>query len=536
MLSYFNFLAGIALMVYGIRTLRSGSERLFGARLRKVLQTVTKSRARAFGAGLLISILTPSSTAVALLSVEAINAGYVTFQQVLALMLGANIGFTVTVQLLAFKFYIYNAIFITAGVPLFVFGRRQSVRGAGQLLLGIGFLLLAIQILSLAIAPLKENPEVVEIMRVLGNHPVVMVVFAVGLKVIFQSATATIGIAIALCAQQLLSLNAAVAVVIGANIGIGVTALLAGFARLDTRRMAVGNLVFKLVGAAACLPFLSPLVAALKPISPYGDMQVVANAYTLFNIALAAVFLPLVPAIALGLEKLMPTGERGEERFGPRYLDPTALESPALALGQGTREVLHMADHVRAMLRDAHRVIMEPTEALCQQVSSRDDKVDLLNSEIKNYLTKLSELALNADESRREIALLTLANDLETIGDIIDKNLVELAKKKLALGVDFSKDGRVELNDFFNKVTENLEIAIAAFTGQDRALAEQLLRHKSHINELERQMRNRHFHRLHAGLVESVETSAIHLDVLTNLKHINSHLTAVAYPILESKT
>ena len=538
MLNYFNFLAGIALMLLGIRNLRGGSERLFGARLRRMLQHATKGSVRSMLAGFVISILTPSSTAVALLSVEAINAGYIAFPQVLALMLGANIGFTITVQLLAFKFYAYNAIFIALGTPLYVFSRRQGVRGAGQMLLGIGFLLLSIQILSAAVAPLKDSNEVREVLRVLENHPVWLICFAVLLKLALQSSTATIGIAIALCAHQILSLSAAIAVVIGTNIGIGVTALIAGFGRVETRRMAIGNLFFKLVGAVICVPLIPWLIRALDPLSLPGethDTQLIANAHTLFNLALAVVFLPLVPRVAQLVQRLVPARAEPEEGTGARYLDPTALDSPALALGQATREILHMADHVRTMLRDAHRAFSEGDEALCAAVQQHDDIVDALNNEIKSYITKLSEHALNRDESRREVALLAFANELESIGDIIDKNLIELAKKKIALHVEFSKGGWVELDEFFQKVRENFEIAVSAFASQDRALAEKLLRHKHYINEKERELRNRHFHRLHEGLVESIETSAIHLDVLTNLKHINSHLTAVAYPILEAK-
>jgi phosphate:Na+ symporter len=522
-------------MLYGIRTLRRGTERLVGAKLRGLLQKATKGRIRAFLAGLVVSILTPSSTAVALLSVEAINAGYVTFQQVLALMLGANIGFTITVQLLAFKFYIFNAVFIAVGVPLFLFGKRQNVRGAGQTLLGIGFLLLSIQMLSDSVAPLKDSADVRELMRVLEHHPVWMVFLAFVLKMGLQSATATIGIAIALCAQQVLPVKAAVAVVIGANIGIAVTALVAGYARTETRRMAVGNLLFKLAGAVVCVPLLPRLIEALRPMSPAGDTQLVANAHSLFNVALALVFLPLVPVVARLLEKFVPARAEGTGQFGPRYLDRSSLESPALALGQATREILHMADIVREMLRKAYRCFKEGSETLCEEVQKEDDKVDLLNNEIKAYITRLSEQALNTEESSREIALLAFANELESIGDIVDKNVIELAKKKIALKVEFSKEGWAELEDYFQKVLENFEIAISAFASQDKALATQLLRHKQHINELERDLRNRHFHRLHAGLTESFETSAVHLDVLTNLKRINSHLTAVAYPIVEAK-
>lgn len=537
-MSYLNFLAGIALMLLGIRSLRRGSERFFGARFRRLLQAATQNPLRALLAGFGISILTPSSTAVALLAVEAINGGFMNFQQVLAMMLGANIGFTVTVQLLAFKFYVYYPVFLCLGIPVYVFARTIPWRGAGQAVMGVGFLLLAIQLISVAVTPLKQNVDVARMVEILENHPVWLMWFAIALKVLLQSATATIGIAIAMCAQGILPVKAAVAVVIGANIGIAVTALIAGFGRVETRRMAVGNLLFKVAGALVCMPLLLPLVRMLDRLSVPGvhhDTQIIANAHTLFNVALTLVFLPLLPSVARLLERLLPARAAEAAPNDPRYLDPASLESPALALGQATREILHMADHVRTMLRDAHRALLTGDAALCDAIQKRDDIVDDLNNAIKTYITKLSEHALTADESRREIALLAFANELENIGDIVDKNLIDEARKKLKLQVAFSKEGGEELDAFFKRILENFEIAVSAFASQDRALAETLLQHKHQISEQERDLRHRHFHRLHAGLSESFETSAIHLDVLTYLKHINSHLTAVAYPILEGK-
>ncbi len=531
-MAFLNFLAGIALMVYGIRTLRKGSDRVFGARLRRILQTATQGKLRALMAGFLLSILIPSSTGVALISVEAISAGYVGLAQSLAVMLGANIGFTVTVQLLAFRFFIYNGLFLAAGMPLFLFGKRPAVRGIGQTLIGLGFLLLSIQLISAAVAPLKDNADVMEVMGVLQNHPFWLLGFTAMLKVLLQSATATIGIAIALVTQGVLSVNGGVAVVLGANIGIGVTALMAGFKRPETRRMAMGNLAFKVAGVAVCVPLTTGLIHLLEPVSPQGDTQVIANAHTLFNVVLAVVGLPVIGMLAKLLEKLVP--DRPAPREGQaRHLEPAYLQSPALALGQATQEILHMADYVRGMLHDARRAFQQGDIALCDEVQKRDDLVDNLNNEIKAYITKISEESLTAEESRREVALLTFANDLESIGDIIDKNLIDLARKKITQQLEFSAEGRGELDDYFGKVVENFEIATSAFATRDPVLAEKLMRHKHHLSETEREYRNRHFHRLHAGLKESFETSAIHLDALTALKRINSHLTAVAYPILE---
>jgi phosphate:Na+ symporter len=534
LLSYFNFLAGIALMLFGIRNLRVGSDRAFGVKLRRWLRTATKGNVRAMVAGFLVSVMLPSSTAVSVLAVEAIDAGYVTLQHMLALMLGANIGFTVTVQLLAFKFYIFNAIFIVAGTPLYLFNQRQNVRGVGQILLGIGFLLLSIGVLTDAVAPWKDSNEIHQVLQVLENHPWLLVGFTVLLTVALQSPTSVVGIAMALCVQQVLTLNAAVAMVVGANVGVAVTGLIAGYARAETRRMAIGNLLFKLAGAAVCTPILPSLIQALKPFSPSGVSQLIANAHLLFNVALTVVFLPLVAVAARFLETFVPERATATDEFGPRYLDESALASPALALGQATREILHMGDVVRGMLHDAYRCFHETDETQCEQVQKEDDKIDLLNNAIKAYITRLSEQELHPEESRREVALLTFATELETIGDIIDKNLADLARKKITTHVDFSKEGAAELDAFFQKVLENFEIAISAFASQDKTLADQLLQRKREINELERDLRNRHFQRLREGLKESFETSAIHLDALTNLKAINSHLTAVAYPILEN--
>lgn len=534
MLSCFNFLAGIALMLLGIRNLRVGSDRAFGAKLRRWMRTATKGNTRAMVAGFFVSVLLPSTTAVSLLAVEAIDAGYVTLPHMLALMLGANIGFTVTVQLLAFKFYIFNAIFIVTGAPLYLFNQRQSTRGLGQVLLGIGFLLLSIGVLTDAVAPWKDSSELRQVLQLLENHLWWLVGFTVLLTVVLQSPTSVIGIAMALCAQQVLTLNAAVAMVVGANVGVAVTGLIAGYARTETRRMAIGNLLFKLAGAAVCTPILVLLIQALKPFSPSGDSQIIANAHLLFNVALTVVFLPMVAVAAGLLEKFVPERASATGEFGPRYLDQSALASPALALGQATREILHMGDVVREMLHDAYRCFHESDETQCEKVQKEDDRIDLLNNAIKAYITRVSERELNPDESRREVALLTFATELETIGDIVDKNLVDLARKKITSHVDFSKEGAVELDGFFQKVLENFDIAISAFASQDKTLANQLLERKREVNELERDLRNRHFQRLRDGLPESFETSAIHLDVLTNLKAINSHLTAVAYPILEN--
>jgi phosphate:Na+ symporter len=259
-----------------------------------------------------------------------------------------------------------------------------------------------------------------------------------------------------------------------------------------------------------------------------------ANAHTLFNVAVAVVFLPLVPVIGRLVELLMPAKEEEGKPFGPLYLDRAALGVPAMALAQATREVLRMADVAQGMLRNGHRVFIQNDSAMIEAVQKEDDKLDLLNTEIKTYLVRLSGQALTRVESRREVALLSFSNNLETIGDILERNLMGLAKKKLELHVEFSKEGAVELEKMAQSVLESFQIAVAAFTGHDRMLAEQLVNREREMSEREQALRNSHFQRLSAGLQESVETSAIHLDILTYLKAIHGHLASVARQILES--
>jgi len=260
----------------------------------------------------------------------------------------------------------------------------------------------------------------------------------------------------------------------------------------------------------------------------------IANAHTLFNVGITALLLPFSAVLARFISSLVSEDKEGGGLFGPRYLDDHMLETPALALGQATREALRMADIVSEMFTKTVATFSGEDLELIEFVQERDDQVDTLDREIKHYLTKLSQQSLTAEQSKREIGILAFANNMENIGDIVDKNLMDLAKKKLSKAVHFSEPGLKEIVLLHKKVLQNLELAISAFASNDPALAQQVLEHKLEISQTERKFRQAHIQRLHEGYRESIDTSEIHLDVLTNLKRINSHITAVAYPILES--
>ena len=259
----------------------------------------------------------------------------------------------------------------------------------------------------------------------------------------------------------------------------------------------------------------------------------IANAHTLFNFGISLLFLPFTPLAARAIETLVPDDQQGDSPFRTRYVDERSLDQPSLALGQATREALRMADVVQGMLRDVPVVFASSHHELLEDVERRDDQVDFLEREIKLFLARLGRDAMGPDLNLKEIGLISVIGNLENIGDIIDKNLMELARKKLYQGRRFSEAGWAEIVDFHGLVSKNLEKAMSAFAANDRALAQEVLDQRPLIRQRERELRESHLNRLRSGLAESLDTSEIHLDVLTNIKRISSHVSALMFPILE---
>ncbi len=524
-----SLLGGGALLLYGIRLVGDGLQRAAGARLRHLLSTLTGSRLRGLAVGALVTALLQSSSATTVMLVGFASAGLLSLRETIGVILGADIGTTLTVQLLAFNVLNYSLVLVFIGWLLTTLG-RGTVRDVGEAVLGFGLLFLGMKLLTDGMAPLKGNDLVKELMLALTVQPLVLIVFAAIFTALVHSSAATIGIALAFAAQGLLGLEGAIPIIFGANIGTAATAALASVgASVEARRVATAHASFKLLGVALFVPFIAPFASLVANTAPDVPRQI-ANAHTIFNVVLAFLFLPGAGLAADTITRMVP--ERAAPQVGAIYLDPHILDTPALALGQATREVLRMADLVLTSLKQTIEVFRRDDEELLRAVVRRDDQIDRLEEDIKQYLTKLRVQALNEDQARREMALLFVITDLEAIGDVIDKNLMELAEKKRRGGHRFSEQGWSEIVALHTKVTENLEVAIAAFAAQDRTLAEKVIRHKANINVIEREYRQTHIARLHEGLRESIDTSSIHLDVLANLKRVNSLVTNIAYAVL----
>lgn len=531
----FSLLGGIALLLHGLQWAGDGLQGLAGARLRGILARFTHNRLLGLATGAFITAVIQSSSATTVMLVGFTSAGLMTLSQTVALILGADLGTTFTVQLIAFQVSHYSLAILAAGFALYFFSKQRRFKLLGRALFGFGLIFFALKLLSDGMAPLKDNPVMQDILAGVGNLPIWGILISAGLTALLSSSAATIGIAIAFATQGLMPLSSAIPIILGANVG---TCAMAWVASLGTtseaRRVALAHILFKLFGVVLIFPFLSIFETFIDQTSD-NIVRQIANAHTLFNLGIALLFLPFTGPFARFVAWLVPERPSLEERSRPKYLDPHVLDSPALALGQATREALRMSDVVRDMYRETIQVFTEDHQELLEQIERKDDWVDTLNREIKLYITKLSAKSLTEEQSVREVDILTLTSDLETIGDIIDRNLMELAKKKIYKGLRFSDQGLKEIVELHGRVGRNMERVISAFASQDPELAHRVIQAKDEIQHLERELRAAHIQRLHAGLAESIETSAIHLDVLTNLVRINHHVTSIAYPIVEEK-
>ncbi len=525
----FALLGGAALLLYGVRLVGDGLQRAAGAQLRHVLQTLSGDRARALLVGAGVTALLQSSSATTVMLVGFASAGLLTLRQTIGVILGADIGTTVTVQLLAFDLLAVSPAIVFVGFLVSAIG-RGAVAYAGRAILGFGFLFLGMRLIAEGTVPLKENELFREVIAALVGQPAILLVFAAVLTPLVASSAAVIGLALSLAASGVMPLEGAIPIIFGANIGTAGTALLASAgANVEARRVAVAHALFKVAGVAIALPFVAFFTELVRSTSPDVPRQI-ANAHTLFNVGLAILFLPTAGIAADTITRFIPEARRSED--GAIYLNPQVLDTPAVALGQALRETLRMGDVVVGSLRDTLTVLEKDDAALLREIVKRDDQIDRLEEDIKQFLTKLREQALTEEQAEREMALLFVVVDLEAIGDVIDKQLMELAEKKIHGGHRFSQQGFAEIRDLHGKAVENVELALSALAAGDRSIAEKVLRHKSVISELERRYRQSHMERLRAGLKESIDTSSIHLDVLLALRQVNSFATAIAYAAL----
>ncbi|MBL0926924.1 MAG: Na/Pi cotransporter family protein [Phycisphaerales bacterium] len=535
MLELLHAAGGVALLVFAIRFLRKGLDRLFGDTLYRRIARLTRGPIRAAGAGVLAGIVAPSSTTLSLLSVSLVRDGQVTLTRALLMLLGAFVSITLMVQMVSLNIFREASILLLLGVILFQGGRRETPRGIGQMLIALGLMFLGVWVIQDATRPLAASPDFREVMALAAKAPWFMFAFAALSTALLQSSTASIAVVLSLALGEvpLLSLDAALPAVLGANVGIAITTLGSGWAQTDSRRLGLAILIARLLTAMGLMAALPWLVGQIERL-PWGLARNIANVHTGFNVLVLLLAFPFAGLLVRLARAVFPDQASAGSDFYRFFLDPRWADEPTVALAQARREIGYMAQIVQHMLRDFWSALMTGDEALRKDIRARDDRVDRLDREVKTFLTQAVSADLTPELGRQRLLQLRFAADLEAIGDIVDRSLLDVAKKKHEKRVSFSPKGFEELKDLFDKTSENLEIATAAFITDSEALARKLLRHKTVIRDLTLALERQHFDRLQAREAGAIDTSELHLEILAQLKNINHMLAGVAYDILKT--
>jgi phosphate:Na+ symporter len=528
-----NLFGGVALLVWATQMVRKGVLEAFGAKLRLAIGRATAGRIWACFSGLGVSTALQSSSATGLLVVAFAERGLVALAPALAIMLGADIGSTIVVQALSLKTALLVPVLLVAGVAMTMMAKASRWQQIGRIIVGLALMILSLSLIVGASQPLRDQGIFTMVMERLEGDPVLALAMGALFTWFAHSSVAVVLFVMSLAGAGALSVPLALAFVLGANVGSGLIPLgLALRSPAAAKRVLFGNLGFRVSGAILGLVALN-YGADLIPWFGADASRQIANAHTGFNLVLALIFLPFVNPIARLLEKFVQDASDPTEKR-VNHLDETALDRPAVALANATREVMRLADTVELMLQEAIVTFREGDESRRMGISRLDNEVDQLQEAVKLYLARLTRQPLDEEDTRRCFDLILFTTNLEHVGDIIDRGLLALAAKKQRNGVSFSEAGWAEITALHQNVVEQMRLAVTVFVTSDLALARQLVAEKDQIRLVERAATESHFQRLREGKIASIETSALHLDILRDLKRIAAHLTSVAHPILEA--
>ncbi|MBL8317165.1 MAG: Na/Pi cotransporter family protein [Burkholderiaceae bacterium] len=533
MVHLLNLLAAIALLVWGTQIVRTGILRVFGESLRHMLAVGMSSRPKALLAGLGVTSLIQSSTATCLIVTSFLGRALVPLAAALAVILGADIGTSLMAVVFSFDLSWLSPLLIFGGVVAYISREKTTTGRLGRVAIGLGLILLSLQFIVAATRPLVESPAVRAMLGALPNEVLLDMLVGALLTVLAYSSLAIVLLTATLAVSGIVPTTVALGLVIGANLGSGLLAvILTARAPVAERRLPIGNLLFKLVGAIAAIPLLPYAHVWLQELTGEVHQQVVAF-HLAFNLALSVLFIGLTGPAARLLQRLLPEPKMSANQR-PAHLDPSALETPSLAISCAAREALHQADVVETMLRGIVPVLRSNDLVLAEQLRQMDDKVDELYTSIKLYLTQISREALSERESRRWTDVVSFTINMEQIGDIIERVLQDIEDKKIRLNRRMSDAGMAEVCHLHERLVANLRLAMSVFLDGHVRDARKLLEEKARFRDLQLEYASSHIARLRENTQQSIETSSLHLDLISDLKRINSHICSIAYPILES--
>ena len=473
-----TFLGSVALLLWGVRMVRTGMMRAFGAALRRIISTRTRTRMSAFLAGVGVTGILQSSTATALLLASFAGRGLIALPLALAVMLGADVGSSIAAQIFSFDIKWLWTLLVAFGVFTFLSSEADKARGVARISIGLGCMLLALSHLAGAAAPLKESETMRSMLTGLAGEPILGFLVAAAITWLVHSSLSIVLLVMSLAAAHVLPPPLALALVLGANVGGAIAPLLSlSGSPPAARRVPFGNLIMRASLAIPLLFAVVPLAGWLAHVDA-DPGRITINFHTAFNLAVAGIFLPLVYFVASIAERAIPDRPETADLGQPRHLDPNVFDTPSEALACAMRETLHMGDRVSDMLKQALVVIETSDPKLMRDVEKQDDAVDRLHEAIKLYLIKVSKAEMSEEESQRYLEILTFTTNLEHVGDIIDKNLMELAAKKIKNRYAFSPEGLADIRSFHARIMDNMRLSYNVFATRDVALARRLLAEK----------------------------------------------------------
>ena len=546
---FFGLLGGLGLFLYGMRILSDGLQKIAGDRMRRILAALTENRLVGMLIGMAVTALIQSSTATTVMVVSFVNAGLMSLMQAIGVVIGANIGTTVTAQLIAFKVAKYALPAIGIGVGLRLFVKQPRWQQIGEVTLGFGLVFFGLALMKDAFDPLRGNQEFQQLFLSVGDSPLFGVLFGAAVTLVVQSSSATIGLTIAMATSGLLSYEASLALILGENIGTTLTANLAALGtRLAARRAALAHMLFNVIGVCYMLllfPWFAKVVTMISPgdadfIIRTGEQadllggmigdkpfiaRHIANAHTLFNVINALIFLPLIGPLARLTAALIPGRDEPQE-FHLKYLDARVLNTPPIALAQARAEVNRMVRVTGEIVDETVQLLHDQELRRLTVLHRKEDLVDLLQREITDFLVTLSQQSVTGEISQEVATLMHVVNDLERIGDHCIQ-LGRLVQRKIDQNIEFSEIGRREVSDL-TALAQNFYTQTAqALTAGDSSLIGQAQELEDAIDRMEETLRNNHIVRLNTGEC-TVTSGLIFIDMLHNLEKIGDHTFKIA--------
>lgn len=524
-------LGGLGLFLYGMNLMGTGLQKAAGEKLKRLIEILTNNRLMGVIVGALVTVVIQSSSATTVMVIGFVNAGLMTLSQAVGVIMGANIGTTITAQLIAFDLVGLAPLAVTIGVAVWIASSRKKYKNTAEILIGFGILFIGMDMMSTGLKPLVGNPVFSKIIIGLKD-PFLGVLVGLGLTTILQSSSASIGLLQALASQRLIDIEIAFPILFGDNIGTTTTALISSVGTNKTaKRAAVIHFLFNLIGTIIFMTILRwPIEAVVTRISPNDIRRQIANAHTLFNIVNVAIQLPFAGLLVKAANKLVP-GEEGEFETGIKYLDPRIIETPSIALGQATKEVLRMGNIVENNLILASKAFKNKNEKLTSEVFAQEKVVNRLEKDIIEYLVELSNAPLTDEQHIQVNVLFNIVNDIERIGDHAD-NIAELTQSAIEERLEFSDEAIEEFDNIFTKSQEVLNKALGSFEKVDFNKAKEALKLEEEVNYLEEKYRANHIDRLNKFLCQP-SAGVVFLDLLSNLERVSDHSSNMALYVLD---